>query len=600
MDQREWKIQAGAYGDMDKFFAFGSGPRLCMGKYIGVTMIKSAVANILFNFHVELVKGHHVYSNSSLILNMKNVVGAIARTRNLKLARLDNFEPQPTCARDFMKGLSRPKAIDLHVNQHHGRTKVVTYWPILGVLPCLAQNAHRMHDYCVDISNTHGLTKVLKGPFLEILYTCDPRNFEYITKTNFPNYPKGEEYNKAFEMLGDGLFNSDFDLWHGQRKLAGKAFASNNFSRMVSNLSKKVVEDELVPLLVKLIENSSTVDLEETFMNYTFDVAFFSIFGRNPKCLSKQSPENKFAKAMDDALEAIFFRHVAPPMWWRLCGRLKIGVEKKHHNAWETIDQSMAHYIALKKEELLQGAGQERSDILSTYIYLQNEKQEFTSGGDKFLRDSALTLLFAARDTTGASLSWFFYSVLSNPAVESKILDELKKVKKCNSENDITAKKPWIFNSEDVKGLVYLHAACCETLRLYPGLPLNRKEALHEDVLPDGTMVRPKMMIIMSPFAMARMKSLWGNDCMKFKPERWITEDGQLSNEPMDKFHTFGAGPRICIGKDFALTLLKSAAASLLFNFKFELVKGHKVYPKPSLVLQMKNGLLVQVKRRVF
>ncbi|PIA30066.1 hypothetical protein AQUCO_05700045v1 [Aquilegia coerulea] len=395
------------------------------------------------------------------------------------------------------------------------RTKVVTYWPILGVLPCLIQNAHRMHDYCVEISNTHGLTKLLKGPFLEILYTCDPRNLEYITKTNFPNYPKGQEYNKAFEMLGDGLFNSDFDLWHGQRKLAGKAFASNNFSRMVSSLSKKVVEHELVPLLSK-----------------------------NPKCLSKLSPENKFAKAMDDALESIFFRHVTPPLWWKLCRWLKIGEEKKHHNAWETIDQSMAHYIAMKKEELLQGE-QERSDLLSSYIYFQNEKQEFTSGGDKFLRDSVLTLLFAARDTTGAAMSWFFYSVLTNPVVEEKILKELNKVKESNFENE--AKKPWIFNSEDLKGLVYLHATCCETLRLYPSLPLNRKEALCEDVLPDGTVVRPKMMIIMSPFAMARMKCLWGNECMEFKPERWITEDGQLSNEHLDKFHTFGAGPRVCI-----------------------------------------------------
>ncbi|PIA31252.1 hypothetical protein AQUCO_05100045v1 [Aquilegia coerulea] len=478
------------------------------------------------------------------------------------------------------------------------KTKGVTYWPILGVLPCLVQNAHRIHDYCVDISNTHGLTKLAKGPFLDILYTCDPRNLEYITKTNFPNYPKGQEYNKTFEIFGDGLFNTDFDLWHGQRKLAGKAFASNNYSRMVSSLSKKVVEDELVPLLSKFVENSSTVDLEGIFMNCTFDVAFFSIFGRNPKCLSRHSPEHEFAKAMDDASEAIFFRHVTPHLLWRLCRWLKIGKEKKHHNAWETIDKYMAHYIALKKEELLQG-GQERSDLLSSYIYFQKEKQEFTSGGDKFLRDSALALLFAARDTTGASLSWFFYSVLSNPAVEEKILDEMKNAKKSNSENDITTKKPWIFNSEDVKGLVYLHATCCETFRLYPTLPLNRKEALHEDVLPDGTMVRPKMMIITSTFAMARMKSLWGNDCLEFKPERWLTEDGQLSNEPMDKFYTFSAGPRMCPGKDFAFTLLKSVATSLLFNFQFELVKGHKVYPKPSLVLQMKNGLLVQVKRRV-
>ncbi|KAF5178957.1 Cytochrome p450 [Thalictrum thalictroides] len=483
------------------------------------------------------------------------------------------------------------------------KNKVITYWPIVGALPCLFQNAHRVHDWTVDIANTYGLTKLERGPFfarLELLFTCDPHNVEYITKTNFSNYPKGHEYNKVFRILGDGLFNTDFDLWHGLRNLARTAFVSNNFSSLVSNLSKKVVEDELVPLLSGSAKTSTSIDLEDIFLSYTFDVIFIAIFGRNPKCLSRNSSNNEFAKAMDDGLEAVFFRHVTPPFWWKLCHFLMIGKEKKLQNAWETIDRLMSQYIALKKQDLLQGK-QEQADLLSSYISFQKEGKKFSSGGDKFLRDSALTLLFAGRDTTGSALSWFFYSVLTNPVVEAKIMEELNNVyiKHSSFENAEKAKIPFIFDSEDLKGLVYLHATLCEVLRLYPSVPINRKEVVRKDVLPDGRKVKPGMTIVISMYAMARMESIWGTDCSEFKPERWIDKNGKLKSSDMDKFFTFGSGPRTCIGKDFAFTMMKLAAAALLFNFRMEVVKDHVVYPRPSLVLRMKNGLSVNIKPRV-
>jgi cytochrome P450 len=67
---------------------------------------------------------------------------------------------------------------------------------------------------------------------------------------------------------------------------------------------------------------------------------------------------------------------------------------------------------------------------------------------------------------------------------------------------------------------------------------------------------------------------------------------------PSYKFMSFNSGPRTCLGKDMAFVQLKAAAAAVLKNFEVEGVPGHVVEPKLSIILHMKNGLVVTVKRR--
>ncbi|XP_073365557.1 noroxomaritidine synthase 3-like [Aegilops tauschii subsp. strangulata] len=97
---------------------------------------------------------------------------------------------------------------------------------------------------------------------------------------------------------------------------------------------------------------------------------------------------------------------------------------------------------------------------------------------------------------------------------------------------------------------------------------------------------------------MGRMEGVWGKDCMEFRPERWVTDDGKLRYEPSYKFIAFNAGPRTCLGKEVAFTQMKAIAAAVLWNFAVEAVPGHSVEPKLSVILHMKNGFAVTVKRR--
>jgi fatty acid omega-hydroxylase len=95
------------------------------------------------------------------------------------------------------------------------------------------------------------------------------------------------------------------------------------------------------------------------------------------------------------------------------------------------------------------------------------------------------------------------------------------------------------------------------------------------------------------------MKTVWGEDCLEFRPERWLSADGSKF-EPHDsyKFVAFNAGPRICLGKDLAYLQMKNIAGSVLLRHRLAVAQGHRVEQKMSLTLFMKNGLRMEVRPR--
>jgi len=145
----------------------------------------------------------------------------------------------------------------------------------------------------------------------------------------------------------------------------------------------------------------------------------------------------------------------------------------------------------------------------------------------------------------------------------------------------------------------YLHAALTETLRLYPAVPLDGKHVVSDDILPDGFKVKKGDMVFYVPYSMGRMTYLWGNDAEEFRPERWL-QNGIFQPQSPFKFTAFQAGPRICLGKDFAYMQMKIVAAMLVRFFKFESVEGMTVRYRPSLTLHMTEvGLNLHIKPRL-
>ncbi|CAL9159565.1 unnamed protein product [Musa hybrid cultivar] len=476
-------------------------------------------------------------------------------------------------------------------------------WPVVGMLPGLLSRIHGVHEYGVEILTASNWTFKFKGPWflgMDMLVTCDPANVNHAFVTKCSNYPKGKEFTEIFDMFGNSLINTDGEEWKMQRRMTHSLMSNQNFRYYELNTVRDKVEGALLLLLRGVAERGNAVDLQDVFLRLTFDVSCSLILGVDPGCLAEGFPVVPFAKALDDALEVIFFRHTVPMSVWKAMRWLGVGKERKMAVAQKVINHFAASTIAKRKEKINgershkdggHEEGEAAGDMLTVYMHQPNRKNRLEF--DKFIEDNAIDLLLAGRDTTAAGLTWFFWLLTLHPEAEQKILEELK----ANwPRTDLHDNAP--FDRDGLGKLVYLHAALCESLRLYPPGAIQHKGVAEPDTLPSGEKVRPGTKLLFHLYSMARMEGIWGKDCAEFKPERWITETGELRHEPAHKFFAFNCGPRICLGKDMAFTIMKTVAVGMLRSFRFEVVKGHVVEPRLSIVLHMKNGLMMKVRKR--
>ncbi|KAM0042437.1 putative cytochrome P450 [Helianthus debilis subsp. tardiflorus] len=358
------------------------------------------------------------------------------------------------------------------------------------------------------------------------------------------------------------------------------------------------VENGLLPVLESICERGTEMDLQDIFQRFAFDIVFKLFLDNDQESLSPSFPCNPYSKAFTHSEEAILLRHVTPPFLWKLQQILgvgkwsrRVGQCKKLSDARKSIDQFIYKCLA-QKEMGYNNMNHEAGKFTFFDAIMRELKDHIDTSMDctKFLRDTFLSLTAAGKDTISSALCWFFYLLATNPTVEDKILEEMQ------THLEVSALKRW--NTTELDKMVYLHGALCETLRLYPPVPLNNKSPLQPDILPSGHQVDQNTNIILSFYSMGRMRSVWGEDCMEFKPERWISSSGGIKHVPSYKFPTFNAGPRACLGKNMAFSELKIVATTIIYHYHIQLVEGHLVLPANSMVLHMKYGLKVKLNRR--
>ncbi|XP_028080081.1 cytochrome P450 704C1-like [Camellia sinensis] len=229
-----------------------------------------------------------------------------------------------------------------------------------------------------------------------------------------------------------------------------------------------------------------------------------------------------------------------------------------------------------------------KEDILSRFLMESAKDPEKMT--DKYLRDISLNFIIAGKDTSANTLTWFFYMLCRHPFVQEKIAQEVREATEAedNISTDEFANK---LTEADLEKMWYLHAALTETLRLYPAVPVDRKNSEEDDILPDGFKVKKGDGVNYMAYAMGRMTYIWGEDAADFRPERWL-DNGIFRVESSFKFTAFQAGPRICLGKEFAYGQMKLLASSLLFFFKFKLVDESKEATyRTMFTLRMVKGL---------
>ncbi|CAA0813590.1 cytochrome P450- family 704- subfamily A-polypeptide 2 [Striga hermonthica] len=464
----------------------------------------------------------------------------------------------------------------------------IRYHPLAGTIFNQLINFSRLHDYMTDLASKHK-TYRLVAPFRNEVYTSDPANVEYILKTNFENFGKGwHNYGILKDLLGDGIFAVDGERWREQRKVSSLEFSARALRDVSSTIFKENAV-KLAKIVSEAVASNQPMDIQDLFMKSTLDSIFRVAFGVELDNMCGSNEEgSRFSRAFDDSSEITAWRYV--DILWKIKKALNIGSEAKLKDNIRVIDEIVYTLIHFKTTQMDQ-ADLRKQDILTRFLKLSGAEP-------KYLRDIILNFVMAGKDTTATTMSWFFYMLCKHPLVQEKVVREIEITAKYGDENTNLSEFAANLSEEALEKMHYLHAALTETLRLYPPVPVDPKMCFADDTLPDGFSVRKGDVVAYQPYAMGRMKSIWG-DRQKFNFERWMDNNGCFKPESPFKFTAFQAGPRICLGKDFAYRQMKILVAVLLRFFVFELSDEKKAVKYRTMInLHIDGGLSIRACRR--
>ena len=219
-------------------------------------------------------------------------------------------------------------------------------------------------------------------------------------------------------------------------------------------------------------------------------------------------------------------------------------------------------------------------------ILLLARDSEGNALSEQEVLDEVETFMFEGHDTTASAISWCLYNLARFPHIQARARREVDEV----LGPDAQAHVQW----EDFNRLPYLTQCIKESMRLHPPVPIVTRK-LEKPLTIDGRTAPPGMVVDIAIWNIHHNPQVWP-DPLKYDPDRF-TPDKVKEMDP-HAFLPFSAGPRNCIGQNFAMHEIKTVVARVLHRFVFEADDTQQVRFKPELVLRAEDGLRVRFKER--
>ncbi|CAM6089016.1 unnamed protein product [Calypogeia fissa] len=215
-------------------------------------------------------------------------------------------------------------------------------------------------------------------------------------------------------------------------------------------------------------------------------------------------------------------------------------------------------------------------DVITALIHAETE--DGLKLTDEQIRSVVTTLVFAGYRTTATTLVWVFKFLHDNPEVLSEVKEEQMAIKNYGNQSGLT----W----DDMKKMTLTMKVLKETMRLAPILKFMSRMSLEEVecsgyVIPKGWRTYVSYHFHLDP-------KLYP-DPLKFDPYRFI--------EPPkpNTFIPFGNGGRLCVGYEFANTVIPLVIHQVVTSVSFQRDGVDGVLFWPSYV--PKDGYPLKIKR---
>jgi len=416
-------------------------------------------------------------------------------------------------------------------------------------------------EYFTKIAREYGDIAGMRTLNFRTIFVNHPGLIEEVLVTNARKYSKGRVLRANRHVFGEGLLTSEGDFWLRQRRLAQPAF---HRARIASYAATMVAYTQR---MLDGWRGGEECDAHQEMMRLTLQIVGKTLFDADV-----ERDAQEVGKSLELLLEigANFRRAIFVPHWLPTVTNLRVKREIAQ------IEKIIYRIIGERR-----ASGRDAGDLLSMLLSAQDEDGSRMT--DRQLRDEAITLFLAGHETTASTLSWTWWLLAQNPAVEAKLHAELDAV--------LGDRAPSL---DDLPRLVYTGYVITESLRLYPAAWGMARLAVEDHEI-GGYPVTKGMGVAMAQWVVHR-DARWYEAPEEFRPERW--ENDLLKRLPRFAYFPFGGGPRQCIGNTFALMEAMLILATIARKFRLRLAANHPVVPLASITLRPRHGVRVTLESR--
>jgi cytochrome P450 len=349
-------------------------------------------------------------------------------------------------------------------------------------------------------------------------------------------------------FLGNGLVPNDGDSWRRQHKLIMPGFHKLRIDAYAPTMAEYTRE------MVQSWREGERRDFRREMVQLTLRVVAKTLFDTD---LERDS--ETVHQAMLDIGDALFDHAQTPipaPRWW------PSERNKRMVRALDAMDGVIERLIESRRRY-----GKDRGDLMSHIVFAMDEQGGMS---DKQMRDELMTLVFAGHETTAHTLTWAWYLLARNRDKLATAQQEL---------DQRLGGKP--IGIDDLRDLPYLEMCLKESLRRLPAVWIYGRETRTDIRL--GDYFFPKGAIVaVSPLALGRNPKYF-SEPLEYRPERWTREfERQL---PRGAYAPFAAGPRVCLGKQFAMMEMRIVLGTLMQNVDINVLDGFEPDFLPDLSL---------------